>query len=428
MKKTIILTENQIRKVINDIVLEANIDTPKTKDFNISDSFQSGTYTLNKTSDIDNAINEIIKEFPNGAKISITVESSESKVPNKTVINPNTKKPMNAGELSGLRLRVVKQYLESKKIPNITFTYVDKGAQGPDWDGVNGRDQKYKDWQYVKLKINATGNDTGGGGGNIDCLSDLRITVDYRKEVKTVDGKTVQHQCNDAIFMLTANGIPVKNLDRNDNFIDLNNRNDGRNRYSNLLITRDNAKEILAINNKEIKLIVYCMSNHDVKGCHSDPLLIGIKNGKGEVIMEPKYITIGQGLKYQGGKHIMTLDPCGKVLSAAIAKGDDVKNTDIKYDETVDSKSVQFELDLKKISSIAEVYKYVNKERGTIEIPPISQRGYMNNFGKSWNNRLWSDFVYNQGISDRVQKSLDDYMKIHPELYTKVKQEKLGTK
>ena len=60
--KTIILTEEQVKKVIGNII---NEETPKSKtssmikQFNIANSFNSGQFQLNTTEQIDVAINEI---------------------------------------------------------------------------------------------------------------------------------------------------------------------------------------------------------------------------------------------------------------------------------------------------------------------------------------------------------------------------------
>lgn len=422
----ILITENQLKSVINRYIKEEPEPNSTTKniEYNITRSFNSGEYRISETKDIDNALSSFMSYIKNGqGNYTIEVISSESKVPNKGV-------GLKPGDLSKYRAETVKNYIESKKIPNVQIKITDLGAKGPEWDPKKGsKDPSYTEHQRVSLKLygSITEKPTTNEVVDINCLINLQISIDYRKEVKA-DGKTIEHKCDDAMFMLTANGIPIINTERNDYYIDLNNKNDGGNRYSNLIIRQEDAKKILE-NKKEIDLIVYCMSNKDPKGCHSDPLLIGIKNGKNQIIMEPKYISLGEGLKYKAGKRIMKLDSCGKVLNATIANANDVKNTDLEFNEKIDKTVAAFEVDEKNIASIAEIYKYLNKERGTLEFPPKSLLGYMRNVGRLYNHRPWNWVKQYLSIDDKKQVELDKYMSGQKgkELYTKAQQERVSS-
>lgn len=415
----ILITENQLERIIDSYINEVDNPSTKTIEYNITSSFNSGEYKITDTKDIDNALNSFMSHIRNGVgTYTIEIISSESKVPNRGV-------GLNSGDLSKFRGENVKKYIESKNIPNVQIKVTDLGPKGPNWDPKKGsKDPTYLEHQRVSLKLYGSIIEKPEESVNVECLFNLQISIDYRKEVKA-DGKTIEHKCDDAIFMLTANGIPIINTERNDYFIDLNNKNDGGNRYSNLIIRPDDAKKILN-NKKDIDLIVYCMSNKDPKGCHSDPLLIGIKNGKNETIMEPKYIALGEGLKYKAGKRIMRLDSCGKVLNVSLAKGDDVKNTDLEYDQKIDKNTTPFEVDENNISSIAEIYKYLNTQRGTLEFSPKSTQGYMRNMARLFNHRPWTWVKQYLNLDDKKQSELDRYMmgQKGKELYTKVQQER----
>jgi hypothetical protein len=157
--------------------------------------------------------------------------------------------------------------------------------------------------------------------------------------------------------------------------------------------------------------------------CHSDPLFIGIKNGKNEDIMTPKFITIGEKLNRNAGKYIMTLDSCGKVINAELSTADELKSSDIPQQGKVDNSISEFQLVPKRRvqyaddrdseeyteQSLAQVYKFVNPQRKTIEIPPKELLGAMRGF-KNSNHITWDLFRRQNNISDKQQEVLDNYM------------------
>jgi len=415
--KKIIITENQLKKVVDKLITEANPGVEE-KEINISNSFTSGEYNLTSTQAIDDAITEITKMFPQGSKIDVTIESSESRVPNK--INGEY---VPVGTLSKMRGDIIEKYLNGKKLPNFTFKKKDMGVQGPKFikNVDNPKDEKYIPYQYVKLKIYAakqTINDES-------CLVDLEIYVDYDKAkyLKQFPGEN-PHQCDEARFTLYANGIPIKNQTNNTYFIDLNNNNDGGNRTNKLVITNEDAKKILA-NKKEILISVYCAVD-DVRGCHSDPLLITIKNNQNQILLQPTFITLGKRLYHRQGRNIMTLDNCGKVINASVANASDLDDSDsvLPKRDTVDYSSPEFDLEFKKQSrknekengsqyteqSLSQVYRYVdNNGKGNVNIPKklllTTMRGFRNYNGKSWNHfKQWKN------VSDEQQVELDNYM------------------
>jgi acid stress-induced BolA-like protein IbaG/YrbA len=153
----VIITESQIRHVIEQQLTDENVsgNGGHSKVYPVTSSFESGKYEITNTKDIDDAINSMladIKEFPKNQTFIVTIESSESKVPNSGV-------GMKPGELSRNRAQSASKYLEGK-LPKLTTTKInDKGAQGPEWDPKRGsRDPEYTKYQYVILELQATGN------------------------------------------------------------------------------------------------------------------------------------------------------------------------------------------------------------------------------------------------------------------------------
>jgi hypothetical protein len=425
--KKFIITENQLKTIVDKLITEANPGLEE-KEINVSNSFTSGQYNLTATTEIDNAIMEITKMFPPGSKIDVTIESSESRVPNRIngVYVPD-------GTLSKMRGDIVKKYLDGKKLPNFTFTKRDMGVQGPEFIKKdpenpkkyfdNPRDKKYIPYQYVKLKIYASKEKIP----DESCLVDLEIYVEYDREkfLKQFPNAN-EHKCDFAQFTLYANGIPIKNQTNNTYFIDLNNDEDGGNRKNKLVITSEDAKKILAIN-KEILISVYCAITSTL-GCHSDPLLISVKNNQNQGLYGPTFITLGERLQHRQGRNIMRLDSCGNVINANVAKSSDLEDTDSvlpKKDVEDDYSSPRFDLVVDKkqsrrderengerytIESLSQIYRYVeNNGKGMLNIPRQillrTMRGFM-----GYNLKSWNVFRRLRNVSDKQQVELDNYM------------------
>lgn len=162
--RTIILNEFQISRLVDKIIAEQTIGEKKlndffkllnkTKEYNISETFNSGQFQIQNRQVIDKAISDIIKEVKDkkNVKFYLKIESSESKVPNQ---EPYTE----PGSLSEARAEQVKRYLESRLPENIEIKIDNKGAQGPNWDTTIGKDSpKYRQFQYVKMFLYAVGN------------------------------------------------------------------------------------------------------------------------------------------------------------------------------------------------------------------------------------------------------------------------------
>lgn len=156
--KTLILTENQIKRVIDNIINEQ--EENQGFSVNFDNVFESGQYKINPNyeSTIVQNIRKIYDYIQNKqiSKFTFKISSSESQVPNP--INPDTKVRFKKGELAKERSRILKEYLEiliprtlNIKAPVIT---IDAPLIGNvPWDGVNKDDAKYKKDQYVKVYV-----------------------------------------------------------------------------------------------------------------------------------------------------------------------------------------------------------------------------------------------------------------------------------
>ena len=152
--------------------------TPQGFEINLSNVFESGKYRV--TPDVVNKINVPIAKIKNfitknpNKPIIVTIESSESKVPNYDREKfPSTgdknkdfseDKKLPVGALSKNRATNLSTYLKTQLPKNVTITIVDKGAQGPQWKApFNAQDPNYTKFQYVKLytKVNVIQPPTG---------------------------------------------------------------------------------------------------------------------------------------------------------------------------------------------------------------------------------------------------------------------------
>lgn len=134
-------------------------------EINLGNLFDPGKYVV--TPQVGAKINAGITQIRNfitknpGKPVLVTIESSESKVPNydreKYPVTGNksvdftSDKKLPVGALSENRANSLMKYLKPRLPKNTTIVITDKGAQGPAWDGKNAQDPKYIKYQYVKL-------------------------------------------------------------------------------------------------------------------------------------------------------------------------------------------------------------------------------------------------------------------------------------
>jgi hypothetical protein len=131
------------------LVNEQSSQNVKNLSFNITKSFPSGKYELKDTSEIDDTIKKIqdLLSSGQGSFDTITIESSESRVPTKNI-------GMEPGELSKKRAESVEKYLKSKLGDSVKIISNPLGLQGPKWEESKGADHPdYTKYQYVTLNL-----------------------------------------------------------------------------------------------------------------------------------------------------------------------------------------------------------------------------------------------------------------------------------
>jgi hypothetical protein len=153
--KTIILTENQIKRVLTTINSEKKLVNEQVaqlkpiKQFNINNSFKSGQFQLTNTSEIDAAISEIngiVAKTPN-IMYDVVITSSESKVPNRGV-------GLKPGDLSLKRGQEAEKYIKNKLGEKVSLKNNNLGIQGPEWNPSKGKDNpEYTKYQYITISL-----------------------------------------------------------------------------------------------------------------------------------------------------------------------------------------------------------------------------------------------------------------------------------
>jgi hypothetical protein len=156
--KTLILTENQIRRVIDNVINEQS-NNQSTFYVDFSNAFDSGQYNMNP--DYKDIVNQNVMKITNYIQdkkltnFQLEIQGGESQVPNQ--INPETNVRFGKGELAKKRGDILKAYLMSvlPKILGYTPTIEVKNTIiGPTkWDGKNKDSQKYRKEQFVKVSV-----------------------------------------------------------------------------------------------------------------------------------------------------------------------------------------------------------------------------------------------------------------------------------
>lgn len=399
--KNIIITEEQFGAIINKVINEATYGSSGGEreeiEYNINKSFSSGQYKIKDASEIDKVISNFQQNMsPNGSYV-IEIISSESKVPNRGGLK--------SGELSLKRAEEIKGYIDSKGLKNIETKINSLGAQGPEWEPSKGPFfQGYTDNQYVKLKL------LGSSPKNKPCLVDLQIIVDYKGSAGV---KYPHHKCDEALFKMFANGIPVK-VDGGGDVINLNNLSDGGARIVNLKISGEDVSQILKTQKDKINFTLQCMTD-TIDGCHSDPLHITIKNNQGEILLNPTFITIGKRMKFGQWLNLIVTDSCGVPISFNEASNAEIQNPDEKFVSDYKKSKEKIKLvssDKKGESytseSLAIIYALVTN--GIIRIPKESIQKYEAKIGQL-NNKSWQWLVNMWEISDKQIKEIETISK-----------------
>lgn len=206
------LSESQVKKLISDYktINEQSVGfnpETKTETVNFKSVWRAGYWKLtsNQIQNLNNQM-KVIQNFlaknPQ-TKLSIQVEAGESRVTNAD--NESGGKPVKPGYLSSRRGQSLVNYLNTffKKLENggMSFTYPEipkpKTIVGSTpYSRENGDkpdDPKYKEEQFVRLKVTATSQS--------ECLIGLEVMIGWIKDKG--------HTCDEAIFQLLMNKVPL---------------------------------------------------------------------------------------------------------------------------------------------------------------------------------------------------------------------------
>jgi hypothetical protein len=370
-----------------------------------NNTFVSGDYVNFNKAAVDEVIrqmNEYLKEFPKNQKIQVEIESSESKVPNRGV-------NLSTGELSKKRGQQMENYLKGKLPQNVTIILKDLGAQGPEWNPPDdatkeeikslASQDRYTRWQYVSFNIITTAEKD-----EVFCDLGFYIIVDYKKEWCTPPYESRCHKCDQAMFYMWANGVPLK-TDKGDSIVNLNNfkgpDTSGPSVEVKVYVSEEQKKEILSKNPEEITITMGCA----LEECHSDATHVTIINTNGDVLLEPTFITTGKKLKkIEPPVELLKLDKCGEVIS--------IYNPEIGGQKEVSPKIIPFSLgydenDEYDVKKLVELYKLV--ENGLFKFP-VDKMKYFKSF-KHYQGKSWNKFVEDWGLTKKDLKRMEIFMK-----------------
>ena len=357
-----------------------------------SQTFPSGQFdlknlNLNVINDVIPQINEYFKQFPENQKINVQVSASESKVPNQ--------KGFNVGDLAQRRGDTITNYLKTILPKNANFLPVNNlGAIGPDWDATLTKDfSGYKNSQSITVDLSVEGEKPE----TIDCLVDLKITLDYKREwclatpptsLNTVLWKDESkcHNCSKALFRLYANNIPLSPT------IDLNNNN-FESKTGTVTITKEDALKIL---NKKNEIVLSIACEYD--DCHSDPAHLTITNSKGSELFQG-FVSHGNTRLGKTPLYLLKLNNCGEVID---------KTNVIPWTQptelgrkVVNKKALWKYQPKNPIKSYSQVYRAVDKDN-KIKGPQFGE----------WDGQKWKDFVnyfsLNKDDIEQIKKYIQD--------------------
>lgn len=374
-----------------------------------NNTFPSGefkNFDRNAVDGVVKQLNDYLKGFPLNQKIEVEVESSESRVPNRGV-------GLDPGELSQKRGEELEKFLKGKLPQNVSIKLKSLGAQGPAWKRPQNatpeqirrlaNDPKYTQYQYVSFNV-------VGSGESKEILCDVGfvVTVDYRKEwCKPGVDESKCHKCDQAVFYMWANDIPLTTQD-GAREINLNNNQgseaSGPSRVVKLVVSLEQKNQILSKNPEEILITYGCA----LRDCHSDPAHITIVNDAGQILLPPMFITTG-GRRMSNTEppvKLLKLNKCGQKISAAGDPGMGVdvapprpkKTPEYRYDGTIES--------------LFELYKMVGPD-GIFTIPQ-EKLDFFRKYSK-FNKKPWQAIVDSLQLSNKDLRQLERMKKNQPQ-------------
>lgn len=422
IKQTWIVSDDEKSRILNlhetatkkqYLFFEQRIETKtiEPKKFVLpNNAFASGKYKEFNREAVDGVIsqlNDYIKDYPQNQQIKLEVESSESRVPNRGV-------GLNPGDLSRLRADEMVNYIKGKLPQNVSVEIKNLGVQGPGWnppakstpDQIRNlaNDPQYTRWQYVTFNV------VGSGEKQEEiCELGFKIIVDYQEEwCKPGVDEGRCHKCNEAVFNMWANGVPLTTAN-GDNSINLNNGTgpgvSGPSRVVTLNVTKEQKEQILLKNPEEILITYNCALN----SCHSDPAHVTIISDNGQVLLPGTFITTG-GVRMSKNNppvKLLKLNKCGEKLAVA---GEDGMTPEPKPQPKPLVKAFRLSTDDSgeySVESLYELYKFV--KNGVLEIPKDHLELFR--YFKTFNNKPWSEFIEAYDISKKSQRELNEYIK-----------------
>lgn len=274
-----------------------------------------------------NELESILTENPNSV-IEVQIWSSESKVPNSDLeVRPPKKLP--DGELAKRRAETLKKYLEDKfksfvdsgilKIyPEFKNPIIQIGKQ--EYDPTKGdkpNDKKYEGdrWVAAEFKVFPSRK----------CLASLVIEVSYKKEKSDEPRYKCRgnHRCNDAVFDILINDIPIGKAN-------LNNEDTGGDKTSGKIgISSQLIDRILQNNSDEIELAIKCASSN----CHSSTPEVLVYNTLTKLLLFDGCAAPIAGRGDSTKKVILVMNPCGRILQKGRLE-DIMSDSDVPSDNT----------------------------------------------------------------------------------------------
>lgn len=393
------------KKATNNLYLikEQNVrtDSSEVKKFKLpNNTFSSGQFKNFNKVEVDKVIeqmNEYLKNYPIDQTINVEIESSESKVP---TVDLGYKE----GQLSQFRADELEKYVKNKLPNNVKITKKSLGAQGPKWDKDLGKNNpQYTEWQYVSFNI------IGQGKKQSEiCDLGFYVIIDYKKEwCKPNDVEELCHKCDNAIFLMWANGIPLVDK-QGSSEINLNNdsgsEKSGPSKVVRLDITENQKKIILEKNPEEI-LITYGCALED---CHSSPMHVTIINSKGDILLPSTFFTSKDKRLSNSDSPIklLKMDKCGKIISMS----DEERFPKTQITPKIKSeKRFQLQIDNNSYTpeSLYELYKFVGPDQ--IFRIPLDQLKKFGNY-ETYQNSSWKSMVKQLKIEKDDLKRLSQFM------------------
>jgi hypothetical protein len=271
--KRIILTEEQIRNVIDSVISEQTIVRNETRKpaslppINIPYKFPAGYWmpTEQLVSQVTNALTPVIEFIKKhqSQKIEVSIQAGESQVTNAdnepTSKNKGKKVPQKylANGRSNSIKSIINNFFDNLIKTNVISVKPTFGenqiviGSTPYVSGKNSpNDPKYTEEQFINVIVNATGESV-----TIEetCLVGLKLMIDYDEKWCKADQSRC-HQCDNAVFSIYANGIPIKN-NKGSNLANLNNAGDGKSRQWIGIFSEADSKAVLQDGKKEIIIL-----------------------------------------------------------------------------------------------------------------------------------------------------------------------------